>query len=146
MTQEQIVQLIFIILPFLLATVAIPATKFFIAKLPVEQQAHATLAVTKAVNAVEQLSTQTTSNLSSTAKKALAEQYATQFLKGMGLSVDSSVIQTLIESAVFLLNASKPLNVSVLSTTGTVPATMAAISTANTGGPTSPLITSGTQQ
>lgn len=130
MTQEQIVQLIFIVLPFILATVAIPATKFFIAKLPVEQQAHATQAVTKAVNAVEQLSTLETANLSSTEKKALAEQYAAQFLKSAGLSVDSSVIQTLIESAVFLLNASKQVNTTVLT------ASPAAISI---GGPTTPL-------
>lgn len=144
MTQENIVQLVFIILPFLLATVAIPATKFFIAKLPVEQQAHAILAVTKAVNAVEQLSASNTASMTSTAKKALAEQFATQFLKNAGLSVNSSVIQTLIESAVFLLNASKPLNGTVFSTTGAVPV-VATTGTVSTGGPTSPLVAAETQ-
>lgn len=109
MTQEQTVQLIFIILPFALTGVGVPLAMWLIAKLPVSKQSTAEKYVQLAVNAVEQLATKNTSGLTITSKKALAEQFATTMLKNVGLSVDPQVINTLIESAVFLLNAPRPV-------------------------------------
>lgn len=104
MTQEQTVQLIFIILPFVLATIVLPLVKWLISKLPVEKQQTATTLVYRAVQAVEQLSQNNTSNLTSDAKKALAKDFAEALLKQSGISLDEHVINTLIESAVYLLN------------------------------------------
>lgn len=175
MTQEQIVQFIFIILPFVLTGVGIPLVTWGITKLPASKQELATKYVQLAVNAVEQLAIKNTSGLTGTAKKALAEQFATTMLKNVGLSVDTQVINTLIENAVFLLNQPQSVISSpsvlntvgapaitttpvssftyatdqVSSTTSEIPvvtastATMAAVDTANTGGPTSPLAVAG---
>ena len=104
MTQEQLVQFGFIILPFVLTGVLVPLIKLIITKLPASQQAHALQYVQQAVNAVEQLATSNTANIPSASKKALAQQFATTLLKNAGFTVDAQVISTLIESAVFLLN------------------------------------------
>ena len=109
MTQEQIFQLGIIILSFILATVIAPLVKLLIAKLPASKQQAATQYVQQGVQAVEQIAATSTANLSSTDKKKLAIELVDDLLKNAGLSVDENIVSTLIESAVYVINQSKPL-------------------------------------
>lgn len=109
MTQEQLVQFGFIILPFVLTGVLVPLIKLIITKLPASKQAHAMQYVQLAVNAVEQLATAQTADITSGTKKALAQQFATVLLKNAGFTVDAQVVSTLIESAVYVINQSKTI-------------------------------------
>jgi len=110
MTQEQIVQLIEIILPFILTTIVLPLIVHLISLLPTSKQKTATAKATQAVQAVEQLAQKSTATLSSDTKKSLAKSAAQDLLKAAGISLDSSVLDTLIESAVYLLNQTKASN------------------------------------
>jgi hypothetical protein len=121
MTQEQIVQLIEIILPFILTTIVLPLIVHLISLLPTSKQKTATAKATQAVQAVEQLAQKSTTTLSSDTKKSLAKSALQDILKAAGISLDSGVLDTLIESAVYLLNqtqASTPVVVPAPAPTG----------------------------
>lgn len=118
MSQVQVVQLIYIVLPFILTGLIVPLVHIVIQKLPLAQQKNATLIVEKAVNATEQLAASNTANVTSQQKKTLALQLATTLLADAGLKIDPAVVSALIESAVWLLNSQSsalptPVNVSV---------------------------------
>ena len=131
MSQDQILNLVYIALPFLFTGIVVPAAMWLVSKLPANQQAEATTYIQHAVNAVEQVASNSTANMSSTDKKNLAVQFATVLLQGAHLNIETTIVSQLIESAVYVLNSQKTTTVqSTVTTVAAAPPVQAATSVA----------------
>lgn len=99
LTQDQIIALINALLPIVAALIGF-VLHWYISRLPAAQQAKAEGVVAKVVRAVEQ----TGAALSAPAKKAQAISLAETLLKGIGLNIPATLLDTLIEDAVYAIN------------------------------------------
>lgn len=99
MSQAQIYQLVILFFPIVCGLVA-AGVRFGISKLPETQQTRAQSIVTLVVHSVEQ----SASTLSGPQKKAQAVRDIESILNALKISIPNTLIDTLIEAAVFALN------------------------------------------
>jgi hypothetical protein len=116
-TIDQIISVLVVLI-----AIGIIAVQMYIAQLPAAQQAKFTKAenaIAKIVSAVEQAQPQATG----LTKKSIATNLAEDALKFLGIDIPATIIEMLIESAVFAINESKVQTVIVPTPTlGTLPA------------------------
>lgn len=99
MSQAQIYQLVILLFPIVCGLVA-AGVRYGISKLPETQQARASGIITLVVHSVEQSAT----GLAGAQKKAQAVRDIEAILTALKISIPNTLIDTLIEAAVFALN------------------------------------------